>query len=85
MRRLIAAILSSSAIVVLSASPALAVGLHQHYLTTPSSELVPIARGVCKNDLQAAIDNLHAHVHLGAPTEAFSTNGIEFSAASCPD
>ncbi|HSL97527.1 MAG TPA: hypothetical protein VK831_03050 [Candidatus Deferrimicrobiaceae bacterium] len=85
MRRFIASILAGSAILVLSASPTLAVGLHQHYLTTPSDELVPIARGVCENDLQSAIDNLHVHVHLGAPTEAFSTNGIEFSAGSCPD
>lgn len=85
MRRLILAAVTSSLLLLTFASTTLAVGFHQHYITTPSGQVVPIAQGVCKNELQNAIDNLHANVHFGAPTEAFASNPIGFSAvAPCP-
>lgn len=85
MRRLILAALTSGLLLLTVASTTMAVGFHQHYITTPSGEVVPIALGVCQNELQNAIDNLHANVHFGAPTQAFATNPIGFSAvAPCP-
>jgi hypothetical protein len=84
MRRLLAPILAVAALVALSASPTLAVGLHQHYLTLPSGQVVEIAAGICKNDLQSAIDNLHEQFHLGSPTAAFAENPVAFSVTACP-
>ncbi len=71
-------------LLALSASTALAVPLHQHYIVTPSGEAAAIAQGICMNDLQTAVDQLHANVHFGAPTEAFATNPVGFSAGACP-
>ncbi len=86
MRRLIAAAFTAAAMTALVTSSALAVPLHQHYISTPGGGSVPIAHGICANELQTAIDNLHAHVHLGAPTTAFAmeANPIGFSVSSCP-
>jgi hypothetical protein len=53
-------------------------------VTTPSGQQAWIAQGICKNDLQNAIDNLHANFHLGAPAAAFATNGVSFAVAGCP-
>lgn len=86
MRQLIAAALTAATILAISASSALAVPLHQHYVHTPSGQVVPIANAVCGNELQNAIDNLHANVHLGAPTAAFAMdqNPVGFSVSPCP-
>jgi hypothetical protein len=84
MRRLAISLALGMSLLAASASAALAVGFHQHYLTTPSGEVVLIAQGVCSHELQHAIDNLHEHFHLGAPTEAFTDNPIAFSAGACP-
>lgn len=84
MRRLFAPLLAGALLLGLSASPTLAVGFHQHYLTLPSGQVVAIAGGICKNGLQHAIDNLHANFHLGSPTAAFATNPVGFSAGGCP-
>ena len=84
MRRLIAPILAAAALLAVAAAPTLAVGLHQHYLTLPSGEIVEIAQGICKNDLQAAIDNLHDNFHLGSPNDAFGENPVVFSLSGCP-
>lgn len=84
MRRLIAPLLAGAALLGLAVTPTLAVGLHQHYLTLPSGEVVPIAVGVCENDLQNAIDNLHDNFHNGSPTAAFAENPVAFSAGGCP-
>lgn len=84
MRRLLAPLLAGAALLALAATPTLAVGLHQHYLTLPSGQVVEIAVGICENDLQAAIDNLHEHFHLGSPTAAFAENPVAFSVTGCP-
>jgi hypothetical protein len=84
MRRLLVPLLAGAALIALAASPTLAVGLHQHYLTLPSGQVVEIAAGICKNDLQTAIDNLHDNFHLGSPTAAFAGNPVGFSATGCP-
>jgi hypothetical protein len=84
MRRLLAPFLAGAALLALSASPTLAVGLHQHYLTLPSGQVVEIAAGICKNDLQTPIDNLHDNFHLGSPTAAFAGNPVAFSVTGCP-
>jgi hypothetical protein len=84
MRRLLGPLFAGAALIALSASPTLAVGLHQHYLTLPSGQVVEIAAGICANDLQIAIDNLHEHFHLGSPTEAFADNPVAFSVTGCP-
>ncbi len=84
MRRIFLAAFTSGLLLLVLASTALAVPFHQHYITTPSGEVVPIAQGICKNDLQQAIDNLHANVHFGAPTQAFVANPIGFSTSGCP-
>lgn len=85
MRRFIIATLSAGLIMLASAASALAVPLHQHYITTPSGEVVPIAGGICKNELQTALDNLHANVHLGAPGKAFTTNPVTLTTIlPCP-
>lgn len=84
MRRHLIALLSAGLLLLASGSATLAVGFHQHYVTTPSGEVVPIAQGVCHNQLQDAIDNLHEHVHFGAPTDAFASNPIAFTAGACP-
>ena len=83
MRRLVISTVLASMLVLGVASTASAVSLHQHYVTTPSGEVVPIAQGVCMNDLQNAVDNLHANVHFGAPATAFGSNPIAFSAGAC--
>jgi len=84
MRRVLIPILAAAMALLLSAPLALAVPLHQHYLTAPSGTVVPIARGVCDNEIQTALEQLHANVHLGAPTTAFAGNPIGFSAGACP-
>jgi hypothetical protein len=84
MRRLLAPLLAGAALLPLAATPTLAVGLHQHYLTLPSGQVVEIAVGICENDLQGAIDNLHEHFHLGSPTAAFAENPVAFSVTGCP-
>jgi hypothetical protein len=84
MRRFLIAAITSGLLLLALASTALAVPFHQHYITTPSGEVVPIAQGICKNDLQQAIDNLHEHVHFGAPTQAFATNPVAFTVTGCP-
>jgi hypothetical protein len=84
MRRLLAPLLAGAALIALSASPTFAVGLHQHYLTLPSGQVVEIAKGICKNDLQAAIDNLHDNFHLSSPAAAFAGNPVAFSVTGCP-
>lgn len=83
MRRLLAPLFAGAVLIALSAGPTLAVGLHQHYLTLPSGQRVEIAAGICKNDLQNAIDNLHENFHFGSPTEAFAGNPVEFSVTGC--
>lgn len=84
MRRLIAPVFAVAALLALAVTPTFAVGLHQHYLTLPSGQTVSIAGGVCMNDLQNAIDNLHDNFHLGSPTAAFAENPVTFSAGGCP-
>lgn len=84
MRRHLIAPVTAAVLLLASASATLAVGFHQHYLTTPSGEVVPIAQGVCLNELQEPIDNLHEHVHFGAPADAFGSNPISFAAGACP-
>jgi hypothetical protein len=85
MRRLFLAVVTAGLILLSTATATLAVPFHQHYITTPSGEVVPIALGVCTNGLQNAIDNLHANVHLGAPGQAFSSNPITLTTVlPCP-
>ncbi|HET6379565.1 MAG TPA: hypothetical protein VFH63_00820 [candidate division Zixibacteria bacterium] len=85
MRRLVTALLAATLLVMLSVSASLAVPLHQHYLTTPGNGPVPIALGICRNELQRAIDNLHANFHLGAPGAAFSQNPVTLTTVlPCP-
>jgi hypothetical protein len=84
MRRFVISLALGASLLAASASATLAIGLHQHYLTTPSGEVVMIAKGICANDLQNAIDNLHEHFHLGAPTGAFAGNPITFTVGTCP-
>jgi Ni,Fe-hydrogenase III small subunit len=84
MRRLLAPLLAGALLLPLAVTPTLAVGLHQHYLTLPSGQVVEIAVGICENDLQGAIDNLHEHFHLGSPTAAFAENPVAFSVTGCP-
>lgn len=85
MRRFVISLALGASLLAASASATLAVGLHQHYLTTPSGEVVVIAQGICANDLQNPIDNLHEHFHLGAPAAAFGTNPIVFGVGGCPE
>ena len=84
MRRIVLSIVTAALLTMLSVSATLAVGFHQHVVTTPSGQQAWIAQGICKNDLQNAIDNLHANFHLGAPAAAFATNGVSFAVAGCP-
>ena len=84
MRRLVTSTLTATLLLLLSVSATLAVPLHQHVMTTPSGQEVWIAQGICKNSIQNGIDNLHANFHLGAPAEAFATNGISFVVTGCP-
>lgn len=84
MRRLLAPLLAVAALLTLAAAPTLAVGLHQHYLTLPSGQVVEIAQGICMNGLQIPIDNLHDNFHLGSPTAAFADNPVGFSVSGCP-
>lgn len=83
MRRLVISTLLASMLVLGLASTASAVTLHQHFITTPSGEVVPIAQGVCMNNLQNALENLHANVHFGAPAAAFGSNPIAFAPGAC--
>ena len=84
MRRIVTALLTATLLLAFSVSATLAVGFHQHLVTTPSGQQASIAQGICANRLQNAIDNLHANVHLGAPADAFATNGVSIVATSCP-
>lgn len=85
MRRLLIATMTAGLLTLGTAASTLAVPLlHQHYLTTPSGNVVAIARGICKNQIQAAIDNLHPNVHLGAPGAAFASNPIALTTGACP-
>ncbi|HEX7196512.1 MAG TPA: hypothetical protein VF364_06725 [Candidatus Limnocylindria bacterium] len=84
MRHLFLAILTAGLLLALSVTSTLAVGLHQHYITTPSGAVVPIAQGICANHLQTAIDQLHANVHLGEPGQAFASNPVALHVGSCP-
>ena len=84
MHQLFVSIATSAAVLMVSASATLAVGLHQHYITTPSGQVVVIAPGICRMDLQGPIDNLHENFHLGAPFVAFATNPILFKAGAFP-
>lgn len=83
MRQLFVSTAISAVVLMVSASATLAVGLHQHYITTPSGKVVVIAPGICRMDLQGPIDNLHENFHLGAPIAAFATNPISFTAGAC--
>lgn len=85
MRRLVLSVLTSAIVLLATASAALAVPLHQHELTSPSGNAVQIAKGICKNDLQRAIDNLHMNVHLGTPgQQAWANNGVSLAVVPCP-
>lgn len=84
MRRLVISTIAASMLLLGAVSTALAVPLHQHYVTTPSGQVVPIAQGVCMNDLQNAVDNLHANVHQGAPAAAFASNPVGLTSGPCP-
>jgi len=84
MPRFILSIVAAALMLLLTVSATLAVPLHQHVMTTPSGHQVWIAQGICKNDLQTPIDNLHANVHLGAPGSAFASNPIGLVVQGCP-
>lgn len=84
MRRLVLSTITAGILVLFSLSATLAVGLHQHVITTPSGQQAWIAQGICKNDLQEPIDNLHERFHQGAPAQAFATNPVAFVAQGCP-
>lgn len=83
MPRTVITMLSTAILLLASGSAANAVPPHQHYLTTPSGEVVPIALGICANELNTALEQLHANVHLGAPADAFASNPVSLSTGSC--
>jgi hypothetical protein len=73
------------------ASPAGAVGPHQHYLTTPGTT-TNIANGFCEGDFtvgnpqNAALAHFHESIHagdLGPEANANPDVGLDVSSSSC--
>jgi hypothetical protein len=74
------------ALVALGVAPAAAadvspVNPHQHFITTPSGELVELGPEVCANQGDGTSDlqgfyGFHAHVHLGTPGQEVFTSVI---------
>jgi hypothetical protein len=83
MRRLAVAILMSFVFVMATASAAFAVDPHQHVMTNDGTQTW-IARGICINDLQRAVDAFHAKVHTGTPMDAQASNPARITAVACP-
>lgn len=86
LRRARPTLAAAAALVALTAAPAAAqipppVNPHQHFIITPSGELVEIGPEVCAvrgdetSDLQGFY-GFHAHVHLGVPGQEVFTSPI---------
>lgn len=85
MHRFATSLLAATALAVAASASALAndVPLHQHHLTTPGGNEVEFARGICKNELQTPMNNLHRQVHLGSPGDAWAENGFSLRIVFC--
>ncbi len=88
MKRLSVAVVAAWVVLATTVVPAAAAPLHQHFITTPSGQVISLAPSFCLmpaifgEGAQAhiALENLHQHFHMGAPVEiAFVNNPIFFS------
>jgi hypothetical protein len=75
-----------------ASTPAFAVTIHEHWLTTGTGELISVGPEACGQSTDSGLYNgwlnFHENVHVGVPgTQAFdsASNPVDISATHCPE